>query len=57
MIIAEVEDGKLRRLYADFGDGNEVDFPIDEKTKLAMDAHGSYAAIRVKVERVIDITD
>ncbi len=57
MVVAEVEDGKLRRLYGVTPDGDEADFPIDAKTKVSLDAHGALVSLRLRVDRVIDITD
>lgn len=57
MVVAEVEDGKLRRLYGISPDGDEADFPIDAKTKVSLDANGAIVSLRLRVDRVIDITD
>ena len=57
MIIADIEEGKVRRVYAVDPDGNEIDFPVDHTTKIAMNAHGSIVSLRLKVDRVIDVTD
>ena len=57
MIVADIEEGKVRRVYAVDPEGNELDFPVDHTTKIAMNAHGSIVSLRLKVDRVIDVTD
>lgn len=57
MLIAEVERGKLRRLYGVTPGDDEMEFPIDGKVKMMVDSDGALVSLRLKVDRVIDISD
>lgn len=57
MIIADVDNGKLVRLYVTDGEALEIDLPINEKSKMIVDGYRTLANIQVMVNRIIDVTD
>lgn len=57
MIIADVDNGKLVRLYVTDGEAFEMDLPITEKSKMIVDGYRTLANIQVQVNRIIDVTD
>lgn len=57
MIIADVDNGKLVRIYVTDGETIEMDLPIAEKSKMVINGYLCMADIQVQVDRIIDVSD
>lgn len=57
MIVADVEDGKLRRLYLAGPNGEETILKVWTGATITIDEYRTLAKIELVVDRVIDISD